>query len=275
MAGMKGWFQDLDGLLRGTTTQPDKLKEGTDHLRAGPFIFLCVVLGMVYGLFMGLFAVVNHEPRLYWQLLSSALKVPALFMLTLFVTFPSLYVFSALLGARMGPLTTLRVVMAAVTINITILVSLSPITGFFTLTTESYPFIKLLNILFFAISGFIGVKFLASLLNKLEQATRPAPPPAALPHLSDAGASAPQTLPGAVPLARPVGEPLPGRRVDDHVYSHGVFRVWVILYVVVGAQMAWVLRPFIADPNRPFEIFRERQANFFIDVFRTLGALFH
>ena len=60
-----------------------------------------VVLGIAYGLFMGLYAVMTRTPACWEQLLSTAIKVPALFLGTLVVTFPSLYVFSALLGTRL------------------------------------------------------------------------------------------------------------------------------------------------------------------------------
>ena len=49
--------------------------------------------------------------------------------------------------------------------------------------------------------------------------------------------------------------------------------VWIFIYALVGAQMGWILRPFIGAPDLPFTFFRERQANFFIDVLRTLGEL--
>jgi hypothetical protein len=37
--------------------------------------------------------------------------------------------------------------------------------------------------------------------------------------------------------------------------------------------MAWLLRPFIGAPGLPFEWFRSREANFFVDVVRTMGEL--
>jgi len=35
-----------------------------------------------------------------------------------------------------------------------------------------------------------------------------------------------------------------------------LLRVWFLLYVFVGIQMAWVLRPFIGDPDLPVAFFR-------------------
>lgn len=34
-------------------------------------------------------------------------------------------------------------------------------------------------------------------------------------------------------------------------------RAWLVVYVFVGIQMGWVLRPFIGDPGRPVQFFRE------------------
>ncbi len=33
--------------------------------------------------------------------------------------------------------------------------------------------------------------------------------------------------------------------------------VWLLIYVFVGIQMAWVLRPFIGSPDAPVQFFRE------------------
>ena len=43
---------------------------------------------------------------------------------------------------------------------------------------------------------------------------------------------------------------------------------------LVGAQMSWVLRPFIGNPTLPFEWFRERKGKFFIAVFKAIINLF-
>lgn len=44
--------------------------------------------------------------------------------------------------------------------------------------------------------------------------------------------------------------------------------MWVVIYALVGAQMGWLLRPFIGSPDMPFTWFRERSGN----VFQALGA---
>ena len=64
--------------------------------------------------------------------------------------------------------------------------------------------------------------------------------------------------------------------IEGHVLGRHVkvvFSCWIVVFALVGAQMAWVLRPFIGSPNQPFEWFRERDSNFFESVFQTAMKL--
>jgi hypothetical protein len=36
-----------------------------------------------------------------------------------------------------------------------------------------------------------------------------------------------------------------------------MLQAWIFIYIFVGVQMAWVLRPFVGDPQRPVQFFRE------------------
>ncbi len=53
-----------------------------------------------------------------------------------------------------------------------------------------------------------------------------------------------------------------------------VFRIWTFVFALVGAQMGWVLRPFIGSPDLGFQWFRARESNFFLDVLTAIGDLF-
>jgi len=51
--------------------------------------------------------------------------------------------------------------------------------------------------------------------------------------------------------------------------------VWFVLYVFVGIQMGWVLRPFIGDPNRPVAFFRQDAwGNAYVVVARIIAHAF-
>lgn len=261
---MVKWLKEIDELLRGNKTAPELLAEGTGQLGLGLHVGMALLLGAAYGVCMGLFSVLSRTPAVPQQLLASTVKVPLLFLCALAVTFPSLYVFSALLGARLSPLDALRVVVASVVVNLAVLASFGPITAFFTLTTTSYHFMKLLSVFFFGISGFIGLGFLLTTLRRLEAAAGPAVVEAE--RVDEGGVT-------DDPSGRELRSAGRALRADRPV-SHRLFKVWVILYSLVGAQMAWILRPFIGTPDLPFTWFRQRGDNFFLDVLRTIGELF-
>jgi hypothetical protein len=44
--------------------------------------------------------------------------------------------------------------------------------------------------------------------------------------------------------------------VRDNPKHRWMLRTWLLIYVFVGIQMGWVLRPFIGDPNQPVQFFR-------------------
>lgn len=267
---MTDWLKPLDVILRTYKTDTLLLVKDDKRAHSGQLLVISMVLGALYGLCMGAYGVFTHRPPCYAQMFVSAAKVPALFILTLFVTLPSLYVFGALQGIKLGCRETLRLIMIPVAVNLTVLASLGPITGFFTLCTTSYPFIKLLNVCFFSLSGFIGLKVLLSMMECLDESgdspslTIPESP-AAPPEIDET--DTPKLCP---PIPRPK---TPIRRPSKSVADR-TFRIWLFIYAVVGAQMGWVLRPFIGAPDMPFEFFRAREANFFIDVIRTIGQLF-
>ena len=50
-----------------------------------------------------------------------------------------------------------------------------------------------------------------------------------------------------------------------------MFWIWLALFIFVAIQMAWVLRPFVGDPNAPVEFFRrEKWGNAYLVVARLI-----
>ncbi len=49
-----------------------------------------------------------------------------------------------------------------------------------------------------------------------------------------------------------------------------VFRFWVVILAFVGMQLAWNLRPFIGNRGLKFELFREREGNFYLSVIHSV-----
>jgi hypothetical protein len=48
-----------------------------------------------------------------------------------------------------------------------------------------------------------------------------------------------------------------------------IFRCWIIVLAFVGMQLSWSLRPFVGSRELPFEVFRQREGNFYIAVIRS------
>lgn len=267
---MLAWLKQLDDLLRGRRTTPELLSGGRFEIPLRTFIILAVALGAGYGFFMGWFSIFDKGFYGLAQFISSTVKLPALFLFTLIVTLPSLYVFNALVGGRLDFPATLRVLVAAVVVNLAVAASFGPILGFFTVSTKSYSFMVLLNVLLLAIAGGVGLGFLLQTLRRLiASEARSATSPPGAPSERDA-ASPPILPPAPGPLDR-----LPGVLAEDNPrIARSIFRIWLLIYALVGAQMGWILRPFIGNPGQPFQFFRARQGNFFQAVVAHLGNLF-
>jgi len=53
-----------------------------------------------------------------------------------------------------------------------------------------------------------------------------------------------------------------------------IFRFWVFVFAFVGIQLAWNLRPFLGDKYRDFELFRDKEGNFYLAVFQSTANMF-
>lgn len=260
---MLNWLRQLDAVLRArllSTAQHDALTSAPPRPRKRILISLALILGAIYGLFMGWYAVRMNGADGLNQLAASTVKLPLLFLFTFAITFPSLYVFNTLLGSRLTFHDTIRVVAEWVLVILAVAASLGPILGFFTISTDSYLFIVLLNVILLGVAGVVGC---ASLMQRLhataerERATRRAAEPIS-PPIAD---------PPTKPLLTPI-EPRP--RADA---GRGMLRVWVLVFAIVGLQMAWVMRPFIGAPGEPFTWFRPTDSHIFEALLRVVRGL--
>jgi hypothetical protein len=111
--------------------------------------------------FMAIYGGVMGSTHSLWQALSSAIKMPLLFLVTSIICLPTLYFFNTLFGARLTLSQTLTLILTPLTVIAILLFSFAPITLFFLLTTSGYQFFKLLNVAFFSVSGAIGMTFFA------------------------------------------------------------------------------------------------------------------
>ncbi|MSP14117.1 MAG: actin-binding WH2 domain-containing protein [Chloroflexi bacterium] len=111
--------------------------------------------------FLALYGAVMGSTHSLWQALSSAFKLPLLFLATLIVCAPTLYFFNLIFGSSQSLSQNTALMLTAITVTAVVLLSFAPIVLFFLLTSSNYQFFKLLNVGVFTVAGVIGVLFLS------------------------------------------------------------------------------------------------------------------
>lgn len=270
-------LKQFDALLRGELSH-DSEKQSI-QFPVFRIVFLSIVMAMIFGASIGSFTAVsapNLEDGLN-QLLASTVKAPLLFYLTLVVTFPSLYVFNALMGSRLNVASALGLLIAAIAVMVSILASLGPIIVFFAFSTPSgimgYRFILLLVVVLSAGAGLLGLNYLLRMLHRYAAFKMPV----VAPELVEQREITPEIT--SAETAEIVQRMVAADRrewtaASQSTSAYGIFRVWVFVFSVVGAQMSWVLRPFVGTPDKPFSWFREREGNFFQTVYDLILQVF-
>jgi hypothetical protein len=200
---MMNYFATVIALLRDRQEfleeihQGVKLKSKISALMISSFCFFAL-----YGAIIGAF----HSPL---QVVSSAVKLPALYLITLVVCLPTLYIFNVLFGSKQSIAQHLTFLLTAVSIISVLLCGFAPVTLFFLITVNNYQFFLLLNVCIFALTGILGVSFLYQIMK---------------------------------PIADNDTEQ--GIKVRTNI-----LRFWLVLYGFVGSQLGWTLRPFFGSPG--------------------------
>ncbi|MEB3217455.1 MAG: actin-binding WH2 domain-containing protein [Nostocales cyanobacterium 94392] len=201
--------------------QEIRLQSKTNSLLVSSSIFFAI-----YGAIIG----ASHG---WMQALTSTIKLPAFYLLALFICFPTLFFFNVLFGSRSTLQQHFVVLLTAVSVISVLLFSFAPVTLFFLITTpDSYQFFKILNVFIFGITGSFGVKFLYDGMQLLSQQDE-------------------------------VGK---GTRTT-------ILKSWLLLYGFVGMQLGWFLRPFFGAPGTKFELFRAVQGNFYLDIVAAISEI--
>jgi hypothetical protein len=234
------------------------------------------------------------------QALSSLVKLPLLFLATLTICLPTLYLFNLVFGARLSMMQAVTLILVSVTVTSVLTLAFAPISLFFLISAHSYPFFKLLNVCILVLTAVVGLRFLidgmralnehqARLLRESVAAPAFVEPVAVeavdlVPELVAAGAvaaSAPNGGTAAISTTIPPPPGLPGQpqrvpapQAAAQGGSMTLLYIWILLFGFVGTQLGWTLRPFFGDPDRPFALFRHISGTFYADILHTIGRLF-
>lgn len=92
------------------------------------------------------------------QMLASAIKLPALYLITLGICLPTLYFFDILFGSKLNFRQYTAMLMTAVSVISVLLFSFAPVVLFFLISIQGYNFFLLLNVAVMGLTGLIGVR---------------------------------------------------------------------------------------------------------------------
>jgi hypothetical protein len=192
-----------------------------------------IALLFASAIFFGIYGLILGSSHSILQSISSFIKLPALYLLTLIICFPTLYIFSVIFGSKRSFKQYLALLMTAMSIMSAILFGFAPVSLFFLLSTQSYEFFLLLNVAIMGLSGLLGIKFFYD---------------------------------GMQLMAEPE---IPGQETRTKL-----LQFWLFLYAFVGTQMAWTLRPFFGSPGEEFQIFRQIEGNFYLNLIYLILRIF-
>ena len=231
----KGVLRQGDSFLVHPASLLHRIAQGENlHPISRAAFFITVVMGAAYGAVMGGSNWLQGSP-IPWGtefliMLSTAVKVPCLFLITLAIVVPPIYVSSTFVGAKVKFDQMVALLLVSLAVTATTLASMASVAFFFSITTTSYTFIKVLHVTFFAYAGLAGLTYLTRGFNRIVG-----------------------TKQGNSPM--------------------GLFTAWLLLYMFVGTQLAWVMRPFVGEPNMQFTLFRPREGNFYENMWTSFWSL--
>src|SRR6266545_3290322 len=209
------------------------------------------------------------------QALSSAAKLPLLFLATLTICLPTLYLFNLVFGARLSMMQALTVILVSITVISVLTLAFAPISLFFLISAHNYSFYKLLNVCILVLTAVVGLRFLISGMRALNEHQARLAEMTGLPALVASPAAGPLAPAGgglavAVRAAPPV--PAPARPVPvQRSNSMSLLYIWILLFGFVGTQLGWTLRPFFGSPGEPFALFRHIEGTFYADIVTTIA----
>lgn len=219
--------------------------------------------------FFAVYGAIIGASSSWQQVISSAIKLPALYLITLLICLPTLYFFDILFGSKLTFSQYAALILTTVSVISVLLFSFAPVTLFFLISIHEYNFFLLFNVAIFTITGLVGVKMFYEGMRSVT---------ATEDRLQ---------LVNADLTSAPIGDFLPSDAISKAVsrsadgdLDYGLqktrtrlLQLWLVLYAMVGCQLGWTLRPFFGAPNETFNLFRSLEGNFYGQVWRSLLTL--
>ncbi|MFX1577921.1 MAG: zinc ribbon domain-containing protein [Promethearchaeota archaeon] len=192
------------------------------------------LFAFIYGASMGLYSG-------GLQIFYTALKIPLLIFLTLYICLPTFYVLDSLLGGALSFRQMLLILLAGFSIMATILMAFLPVSVFFLLTTADYTFVVILNVAIFALGGLGAIiYFLQGYFTMYRLEEEPGPTiteSGQCPHCKK------EVKEGSA-FCSSCGTRI--MRTPDKGFRASALPILigVAVLIFVGTQLAWILRPY-------------------------------
>lgn len=156
-------------LLRERGDLAERLKDPRQAAGLGAAALLAAVLiGAFYGFVMGSYAWMHGGSAAFaWN---ATWKVPVLMLGTTALTFPMLYVLGLLGGATLAAASLWAALCCALAVVSLALGVSGPVVLFFLTTMDNYLLVKFLHVAVWTFAGLAGLKFLRTLLKRLDPA---------------------------------------------------------------------------------------------------------
>ena len=216
-------------------------------------------------IFLAIYGAIIGSSSSWQQLVVSAVKLPALYLLTLLICLPTLFFFDILFGSKLDFKQYAALSLTTVAVISVLLFAFAPITLFFLISIHDYTFFLLLNVAILGLTGIIGVKLFYSAVLAVVEPN----------HGLAAGSLATGSKDVAPTVTTTAGKfitddvappPSPQHRASKARLQ--LLQFWLVLYGLVGSQLGWTLRPFFGAPGEPFQLFRDIEGNFYQQVIR-------
>ncbi|NEQ30175.1 MAG: actin-binding WH2 domain-containing protein [Leptolyngbya sp. SIO4C5] len=145
-------FAVLIRLLRDRATVLEEIRQDIKLERK------IVSLLISSAVFLAVYGAIIGASSSWLQMLSSAIKLPALYLITLVICLPTLYFFDILFGSALNFRQYMAMVLTAVSVISVLLFSFAPVSLFFLISIQDYAFFLLLNVAIMGLTGIVGIK---------------------------------------------------------------------------------------------------------------------
>lgn len=290
-------FAVLIALLRDRKTFLEEIRRGIKvESKIASLLIASSVFFAIYGAIIG-------ASSTWLQVISSAIKLPALYLITLSICLPTLFFFDILFGSALSFSQYAALSLITVSVISVLLFSFAPITLFFLISIHDYTFFLLLNVAIFALTGLVGIRLFYAGMRSISRSKEPrlqdrefSPSESRSSEsrssesrelaLNETSFKAASSAEDFMPIAeagltrstastefQPIDRSLVAKEDGLQKTRIRLLKFWLLLYALVGSQLGWTLRPFFGAPGEPFQLFRTIEGNFYAQVWRSILTL--